>query len=620
MTPITDKSPFYTPESDDIEKPKSCSFGRTFSKVLGGIGQVAKIALLALAVVPAAALLPRTANYMNPGQMLTRSGTASCGTDVRFFTQEKCHEYATMLLSEYLLNSESPLKFTELDQNSHHEKGIARDVKVGSDLQTSFRFFIPQHRFNNYEKALKYAQWAFVDDPSSLSRDSKKVISTLKKIHSIIVDHEPGSKGEYRTAHKVINPNNHYDNAQLEWQDKNLSQEEVALLLRTNDALKNKKLFGELTSHELDVWKKVVHIPISECLIESEMNAFIEQFCCRMQKGGNYIEHASFFHRELTRISPFGSGVGRLARLMTNVILIMGEHAPVVFADHREYTKAVREGTFTQYLTRELTRTKANHLQLDDEVYRQVIDESRAMSPGKIVQNVGREIVVDGRTETYDQNRYFNYQRAICYVRQHNLRELSSQQLLKLIKETQILLAQNVEQEEAYILGQYRKTYMIVDGIGDPYQLVARIQSLYHGSVYKEFSDSYAAVQRDVTYLGRLSKREKELWYQVAHIPCAPHEIEQQMATFTEQLEKELKDPTMNAIELASFVHMGFARIWAYQDANGRLARLFMNAILHMHQKPFITFPSEGDYFRVVHSSLYDHKFFSRYLQGISRL
>lgn len=298
----------------------------------------------------------------------------------------------------------------------------------------------------------------------------------------------------------------------------------------------------------------------------------------------------------------------------------MGEHAPVVFADHREYTKAVREGTFTQYLSGELAKTRANHLQLDDEAYRQVIDESRVMNPGKIVQNVGREVVVDGRALTFDQNRYFNYQRAICYVRQHSLTEMTSQQLLTLIKQTQILLEQNLVQEEPYMLGQYRKSYMIVDGIGDPYQLIVRIQDRFYGPVFREFFDSYNAVQKDVTHLGRLSKREKELWYEIAHIPCAPHEIQQQMTTFTEVLANELKDPTMSAIELASFVHMGFARIWAYQDANGRLARLFMNAILHMHQKPFITFPSEGEYFRVVHSSHYDHKVFSRYLERIASL
>jgi Fic family protein len=619
MIPITEKSIFFDPQNEAIEKPKSCSFGRVFTKVLGVVGQVAKVALLALAVVPVAAQLPRTAIYMNPGQMLTRAGTASCGTNGRFFTYEKCQEFATSLFSEYHFNASNPLKFTEAEINGRHEKGIARSAIVECEIRTSFRFFIPQNRFTNYEKALKYAQWAFVDDPSVFSQGHDKIISSLKKIHGIIVAHETTAKGEYRKAHKVINPNNHHDNAQLEWQDKNLSPEELVILQRTNNAFNDANSFRKLTKDELDLWEKVVHIPISECLIESEMNTFIQQFCCRMQKGGNYIEHAAFFHQELTRISPFGSGVGRLARLMTNVILIIGEHTPVVYADHREYTKAVRDGTFAEYLGLELAKTKAQKLPLEDPTYRRIIDESLVMCPGKVLQNVGRESVVNDRIEKFDQKRYFNYQRAVSYVRQHPLAQLTSIELIKLIKETQVLLEQNLEQEEPYILGQYRKSYMIVDGIGDPYQLIARIQERFYGPDLKEFFDSYNEVLRDVTHLGRLSKREKELWYEIAHIPCAPNEIEQQMATFTEVLERELKDPSMSQLELASFVHMSFARIWAYQDANGRLARLFMNEILHMHAMPFITFPSEIDYFRAVHSALYDHKIFSRYLESIAR-
>lgn len=599
------------------ENSKGCSWGRAFTTVLS---QVAKIGLLTLGIIPAAAAnLIQTARYMNPGQMLTRSGTASCGTNQIFFTDAACFNFATTLLTEYLPPSKNALRFTELELQSRHEKGIARDIKVGEQNPTSFRFFIPQERFLNYEKALRYAKWAFLDDPRIYYEGTKKIESVIKKLHSILVAHEDTPTGLYRTTPKIINPDHHFDDARLEWENKNLSPEELITLERTNYALQKKEHFHQLTQEELTTWKKVVHIPTSECLIEPEMNSFLTEFAGRMIRGGDYIDHAGFFHKELTRISPFLRGVGRLARLMTNIILLTGEHSPVVFADHREYTQAVRSSDFTKYLRKELDSTKSLLPHLDDPMKRQIIDAACSMNPGKPLVNVGRQFLAQGCPIPIDQQRYYNYQNALYFVQQHTLSELSKEQLVELFKETQILLAQNLEQDEPYILGQYRTGYMIVDGVGDPERLIARIQELFYGQQLQDFIASYNAVLKDVTHLGRLTAHEKTLWNEIAHIPCPPDQIKNEVELFCQTLSERLKAPTIDYLDLASFVHMQFARIWAYPDANGRLARLFMNEILRLGRKPPITFPNEQQYLKTVHAAMADSSLFTRYLRSIAR-
>ena len=72
---------------------------------------------------------------------------------------------------------------------------------------------------------------------------------------------------------------------------------------------------------------------------------------------------AAWVHAELGRMQPFYVGVGRIARLLMNVLLVRGGYEPVVISDKEAYNRALTDdltkpGTFAHYLA-DLSKTQS---------------------------------------------------------------------------------------------------------------------------------------------------------------------------------------------------------------------------------------------------------------------
>lgn len=578
------------------EKPTGCSWGRVFSKIASTAIHVAKIAAVFSMSLPALAL----PIYMNPGQVLVRHGTASCGINKIAFSPELCHEITTWYLAS-LYNPSFHAKYTEKDLAQHHEKGISRKGEDG----TTFRFLIPLKRLENYQIATHYAKAAFT--LQSWHESPKMTLDRIFNLHRIIRA-DPLEPNSYRMGHKVLNSFFHTDDAKIDHGQ--FTDPERAILTKTHPAQ-----ISTLPAEEAAVWLKILFIPTTQpSEIADQMEHLVTELHRRMQQGGDYVDHASFFHAEFTRIQPFYTGVGRIARLMVDVILDAGELPPVVFNDDIEYTNAVRQGTtnraiFTEYLRKSIAWTKENLPDVDNSAYRRIVNETRVMYPGQLFSNVGRQL--DGKKA--DPKAYHNYQRALDHLQQHNIMNMNAEEFVKLIKSLHILLTQDIDPPESSSFGGYRSSYMLVNDMTAITDIITKAQSLL-GDRFQFFLQSISKIQNDINHLGQLSEEEKELWRELTHLPTAPEKIAQEMLTFARNFVRRRDE---HYLDLAAFVHMEFARIWPFSNGNSRLGRMLMNECLRQNGKKFITFPNRNQYQQVVHKALDDYAVFTDYLKRI---
>ncbi len=588
--------------SSNSEKQKGCNWGRIFTKIAATAKEVAKVAVVFGAFFAPSFALPL---YMNPGQLLTRKGTSSCGLKETVFTPQECSDTIASHLF-VLYDPQYPGHFTKKELETRHEKGITRIGGSGYD-KTSFRYLIPIKRLERYERAVDYARWAFVRE--LWHGKTEKTVEELFQLHSIIKTNA-SEPTEYRKMPKIVNSYFHTDDFSV--YDIPLSDSERSIIAQSDPT----KLFSQ-NSEEAAAWNKMLYLSMTmPDELPEKMTKFVRELHIRMQNGGDYIDHASFFHTEFTRLQPFSTAVGRIARLMVNIILESGELPQVVFKDHREYIQAVREGTrdraiFTEYLRKSIAWTEEKLSYLDDPKARRIVDEARVMHPGLMLTNVGRQL---GKKKM-QQEMYLNYQHAIRYLQQTNIMTLSSDELLKLLHSLHILIEQNLDQDIPYTLGVYRSTYMVIDG-GDPRLGIVKAQSKLPAHKFKIFLDSIVKVQHDVSYLGAFSDEEKAIWAEVWHLPPAPNAIQSEMDTFIDQFAAR-RDDNEDPIELAAFTHMEIARIWPYGNANGRLARMMMNEVLRQKGMEFITFPKRDVYYEMVSQAIKDYSVFSRYLRSI---
>ncbi len=626
---------------EESPKSKSCTLGRSFKKIADLTIQVSKVALVfglvvgacLLQIAPAIALaynathpigysplpttapsispLMRTATYMTPGQRLARSSTAACSITEHLFQQDECEQITTQALAHYLYNATNPAEhFTRVELETAHKQGLSRNITTLNGIKIPLTFFLRQKHAVNYENALKYGQWAFIQDAHAFQISEEYTLRHIKTLHSILTD--------------------------------------------------------------------------SECQLSQAANTYMKELVHylheRMKKGGDYIEHAAFFHTVLLRISPYMEGTKKLARLMTQIILLTGDHHPVVFHSDELYKKAVEESAgnyeiFAAFLRAQLEWTRRYVTDVDDPVNRRVINEARYMNPGIQLVNIGREACALGSTpdkidacqkevlkqliwldsekildrrETLDSfnekgvvltividniikkmhfrinpDKHTNYKNALHFIdyatiENPHLLEESPEQTIEFIKEVHMILMDRLESEEPLYLGKYRTSFMIIDGIGKPELLLARGKERLSHYDFILFKESIVKIQQDVTHLGRLSDVEKIIWNLIAHIPPSPATIEAEMHSFAQQLKTKLcntpKDP-IKILDIASWTHSELARIYPYPDGNGRLARIMMNTILRLGGQKPIVFSSDNEYSEATGLGVKSYTTFTLYLQ-----
>lgn len=104
--------------------------------------------------------------------------------------------------------------------------------------------------------------------------------------------------------------------------------------------------------------------------------------------------------------------------------------------------------------------------------------------------------------------------------------------------------------------------------------------------------------------------------------PPYPIELDLLLTEFFDWYKKN-RD-TMHPVYLAALVHVKFVTIHPFGDGNGRLSRLFMNAILHKHSYPMIVidYADRKSYYNALErsqltkdESVFTRWFFKRYLK-----
>ncbi len=96
----------------------------------------------------------------------------------------------------------------------------------------------------------------------------------------------------------------------------------------------------------------------------------------------------------------------------------------------------------------------------------------------------------------------------------------------------------------------------------------------------------------------------------------SPTYLPQKMDEFFNELRQMLNNPNCDPIEIAAFTHMRIVKLHPFENGNGRLARLLMNAILKRFNHPPIFFYSDIGYTQEVKKGLLDYKQFADYIRG----
>lgn len=100
----------------------------------------------------------------------------------------------------------------------------------------------------------------------------------------------------------------------------------------------------------------------------------------------------------------------------------------------------------------------------------------------------------------------------------------------------------------------------------------------------------------------------------VIYVPPGPDRLDKDMKRFAKQLKSRIiteKDP----IVLASWVHTEIARLSPFIDANGRLARIMMNAMLVRAGLDPVVFDDDKRYSEVVNESNERPEAFTEFLR-----
>ena len=128
--------------------------------------------------------------------------------------------------------------------------------------------------------------------------------------------------------------------------------------------------------------------------------------------------------------------------------------------------------------------------------------------------------------------------------------------------------------------GTYRTKEVVVQPEGltlKPEELLQLIVSRHGHSAIPTFYSALEKVQRLGTKA--LSTEERKIWDSIHYTPPNPEEIPMKMKVFANEYSQKLLAQE-HPFAVAAFVHMELVNIHSFDDANGRLARDFMNAEL----------------------------------------
>lgn len=209
--------------------------------------------------------------------------------------------------------------------------------------------------------------------------------------------------------------------------------------------------------------------------------------------------------------------------------------------------------------------------------------------------NITHEIVADDKVVMY-YNTNDPWAKTLDFAEQtylsHPLKDLNVEELKKMMIELHQWMVNSpedsVRQEELLVFktGEWANINQLIqkykrqnDNITS--QSFEEIKSLFQRWGAMEISRDY--------YLSR----HWAAWNKTAYVTVPPETIDELLTQFFTQLKEHLNS-NLHPYQVAAFIHFGLTAIHPYGDANGRLARLFMNIYLAQHGYPsYIAFSEE---------------------------
>lgn len=247
---------------------------------------------------------------------------------------------------------------------------------------------------------------------------------------------------------------------------------------------------------------------------------------------------------------------------------------------------------------------------------------------------VGTNQVVNGVSRTLhfriNGRKFSNYERALHYVErtifiQPEAFLTQSKDVISTIKTLHAILTRDLPDQDLITPGVLRKIEKILTNITLQSDVLIHAKRTLSDQEYSLFEQSYTQFIASNS-VGTFSEQERQIWSKCFIIPTAPNKIETELAVFAKaliaRLERDFSETTpivrnrkQASIELASFVHTELIRIHPFLLANGRLARILMNAMLYYFggYDP-VVIDNESDYKKAVALSMNNPQAFTDYL------
>lgn len=138
-------------------------------------------------------------------------------------------------------------------------------------------------------------------------------------------------------------------------------------------------------------------------------------------------------------------------------------------------------------------------------------------------------------------------------------------------------------------------------------------------NLYKKITHSFPAEKA----FQEATEAEMEALKMVCFVPCAVEEVEAHMDIFVSEI-KELAQKILNCeidtIAAAAYIHQQLGIIHPFEDANGRVARAWMNVILQLGGYDAIAIPNEEEYTQAVIEDQKNPGTFVSYLEKLIKL
>ncbi len=175
--------------------------------------------------------------------------------------------------------------------------------------------------------------------------------------------------------------------------------------------------------------------------------------------------------------------------------------------------------------------------------------------------------------------------------------------------------------------GEFRDQAMVITGerSGNSFNELSEIV-LQRGGTQTDVRNLKKVIQKMNKYGSfekaklHFTKKELKSFGKLGHIPPAPEELAEEMSAFVEQMKElgpQVIDRTVDGVAAAAWVHQEIGRIHPFEDANGRVARSWMNTFLQLGGYEAVIFPNDDLYTEAVDDDQRRPGNFANYLSEI---